>query len=71
MKEKVLPVCWKDVEMMKEAGYEFFGGGDAEKATSEGFVLMRRRNGADFEWVVLCPTFLRGPLGLAKNGASY
>lgn len=58
---KIVPVSWTDVDKLKKDGFTF-SAGDIEKANSDGFVLMKKEDNGKREIVILCPTFLRGPI---------
>lgn len=63
-------VSWKEVKSYLDNGYTILAGGDAEKANSDGFVILQHINDRkDKDFVILCPTFLRGSLGFSHNGS--
>jgi hypothetical protein len=59
-----------DVERLKREGYTPLADCDAAKANSDYFLVMVKRTGpgADMRVQILCPTFLRGPLGFNSSG---
>ena len=72
---KPVAITLSEFESLKEQGYEPLGGGDASRANSDYFLVMIRKRevggtGADVQ--IVCPTFLRGPLGCTVlGGFSY
>lgn len=63
-------ISLSDVEILKESGFEIINGGDAAKANSDYFLVMQRRNqeGKVDSTVILCPSYLRGPLTISPFG---
>jgi len=64
MNHKVIP--YSAIEAAKADGWEF-PGGDALKACGDQFVVLRRKRGEEIEFMILCPTFLRGSLKMNRN----
>lgn len=61
-----------EIEALKESGYELLSGGDASKANGDYFAIMiRHNNDGGHDVKIVCPTFLRGPLGITNNGRGF
>lgn len=72
--KEIKAVSWTQVEHYRKSGYLVLEDGDAAKANSDSFIVMVRKgeDGKRKDFMVLCPTFLRGPLGFSTNsGVSY
>jgi hypothetical protein len=74
-KAQLRTVRLSEVETLRAEGYEPIAGGDAAKANSDYFMVMVKRgsDGAPDRIRILCPSFLRGGLGVSgtKVGFSY
>lgn len=71
---KPVAITLSEFEHLKEQGYEPLGGGDASRANSDYFLVMVRKDesGGGCNVQIVCPTFLRGPLGCTvRGGFSY
>lgn len=69
-----VPIKLSEVERLSQSGYEPLTMCDASKANSDWFlVLVKRHKDGTRDYKILCPTFLRGPLGFAgvKGAVSY
>lgn len=65
-----LTITLSEIERLKSQGYTPLADCDAAKANSDYFMVMVRRSGSGTEMRVeiVCPTFLRGPLGFTSSG---
>lgn len=72
---KPVAITLSEFENLREQGYEPLGGGDASRANCDYFLVMVRKGkeAADvMDVCIVCPTFLRGPLGCTvRGGFSY
>ena len=66
---KLIPIS--QVRALEESGYKPLAGGDASKANSDYFMVFVRdtKDGRDTQ--ILCPSFLRGSLGISDSGKSF
>lgn len=74
MKNELKPILLSQIATLKEAGFELIQGGDAAKANGDYFAIFERRNSNGIsDYRILCPTFLRGNLGISqvRGGLSY
>ena len=60
-----------EIESLREQGYELFAGGDAAQANSDYFMVMINRKKNPPHVAIVCPTFLRGPIGICEGQISY
>lgn len=59
------PIKISEIESLKSQGYEIIRGGDISKANGDYFVIMERKSGDGTKSVrILCPSFLRGSIGI-------
>lgn len=63
---KLKTITLSELQRYLDAGYTPVTGCDAAQANSDYFMVLRRENGGV---EILCPTFLRGGLGIAKGGS--
>jgi hypothetical protein len=61
-------ITLSEIDLLKEAGWVLLKGIDAGKANSDHFAVMVRESGGERgrDVLILCPTFLRGPLKFMK-----
>lgn len=64
---QIKPLLLSQIKALQEQGYELLRGGDAQKANSDFFAVMVRTEGSTRSIKIVCPTFLRGPLGIDQN----
>lgn len=72
---ELLTIPLSEIEALKEQGYVPLEYGDASKANSDYFMVMIRRHEKktdelqrDDDIEIVCPSFLRGPLGFESRG---
>lgn len=70
---KPIPILPSEMEEWKNQGYVPLESGDAGKANSDYFMIMVKDDQSGLRSIkILCPSFLRGPLGFtAKGCVSY
>jgi len=66
-----IPIKLSEVERLRKAGYIPLENCDAAKANSDYLLVMVKRNAGVCDVKILCPTFLRGPLGVGKVTGSF
>ena len=65
---KVIPLSV--VKRLEDSGYARLASGDATKANSDYFMVFERIAGDGRDMCIVCPSFLRGPLGISASGKS-
>lgn len=66
---KVVTILPSELEQWKNEGYHPLDDGDASKSNSDYFMVMCRDNEDGTRNIrVVCPSFLRGPLGFTVKG---
>jgi hypothetical protein len=66
---KLTTITLSEVEQLKAAGFVPLEGGDASGANSDFFLVMVRTDSIGKLHVkIVCPSFLRGPLGFHIDG---
>lgn len=69
-KTQLRAITLSEFDRLRQSGYEPLDSGDASRANSDYFQIMVRRNATGNSDIrILCPTFLRGPLGFKSAGA--
>ena len=68
---KLIPVS--EVARLKKSGYEPLAAGDASQANCDYFMVFVKKSDSGQDIRIVCPTFLRGSLGISeiRGGLSY
>lgn len=67
---KLKAITLSAIREMEEHGFRPLEGGDASRANSDYLMIMEQRNDKGERRIkIVCPSFLRGPLGFTVTGA--
>lgn len=67
---KLQPITLSAIREMEDRGFKPLQGGDASRANSDYLMVMEQRTeNGERRIEIVCPSFLRGPIGFTVTGA--